>query len=433
MNGFFLFLAVVCTLLALCAFLGVLKSFRHNRLIEDTPTSKTAAVFIGQVELKGTAESEFPLSSYLTNTPSVWYDWQVEEEWRKVGKVTTKNAKGETVTEDRVTDSGWSKVAGERVAQPFYLKDDSGVIRIIPDKAAIEPKTTFSKTCSASDRIYYGLGPRDSVPHSTGTRRFTETIIPLHHEIFVAGRSRVRDDVTAAEIAYDKLSPLFLISVLSEEEILSQRKAAYVGSAFFFLLFAGLAGGLFLGGKTEGLYTVCGAIGVLVLNWVWQVHRHTVELRNRALQARSNVDVELKRRHDLIGRLVEVVKEYRAYEEELLKEVTDLRAQMEVASLDDAAKRSGTIAPAGKIAAAVVEKFPDLKSNDLFLNLQKNLVETEERIALAKAYYNDTVQYVNTRRETIPDGPIARLSGLKEMDYFETEQFERAAVEVHLQ
>jgi uncharacterized tellurite resistance protein B-like protein len=152
------------------------------------------------------------------------------------------------------------------------------------------------------------------------------------------------------------------------------------------------------------------------------VYNELVNLRERVRQARSLVDVELKRRRDLIPRLVEVVKGLRDHEARVQEQVARLRAQ--------AAREAGSVEGCTASVRAIAEAYPELKSNEAFLSLQNELTRTEQRIALARAYLNDIVTHYNNRLEVVPDNFVARLLGLKREPLFEAQGFERAVVQV---
>jgi hypothetical protein len=141
------------------------------------------------------------------------------------------------------------------------------------------------------------------------------------------------------------------------------------------------------------------------------------------------VEVQLKRRHDLIPNLVETVKGLRDYERNLQSELAELRSQME-------ATPPGVEGPdhraCGTVLLAIRERYPELKADDSFLNLQKNLSDTEQRIALARGYFNEIATFYNTRLEVVPDRFVAALVGLKPQVLMAANDFERAPVEVSL-
>ena len=147
-------------LLAFLLFFFCLLAGRRQRLVSDLPTSKTTGVFIGLVELKGTAEAEEPLVSFLAETGCVSYHWQVDEHWLRTVMETYRDSEGDA---DAHPDRNRldHRRTGRRT-NPFYLQDDCGMIRIQPDKAKVESRTVFDHTCGPGDDLYYGKGPSRS-------------------------------------------------------------------------------------------------------------------------------------------------------------------------------------------------------------------------------------------------------------------------------
>jgi hypothetical protein len=410
-----------------CLF-GAFTVLRRRRLIADLPTSKTQGVFIGQAELKGTAESETPLTSFMGGERCVLYQWQVEEHWSRTVHETYRDAQGHTQTRMRV-ESGWTQVAAGKELPPFYLKDDTGVIRILPEGANIHGRTTFDKTVGRGDELYYGKGPERSVPNSNHRRRFKETAIPLHATLYITGQARERQDVVAAEIAADKKCPLFIISMRSEKQI----SGSYMAWFWFWLV---LGAALALGGvglqAAFGLplawqsFAVMGGIYLAVfgLGWVWTAYNRLITLGNRVRQGWSQIDVQLKRRHDLIPNLVQAVEGYAHHEADVQALLAGLRQQFSASGVDSQALAARLI--------AVRENYPELKASASFLKLQQELSATEQRIALARGYYNEITTFYNTRLEIYPDRLVGMLAGLKPRPLFLAADFERAPVEVHL-
>jgi hypothetical protein len=195
---------------------GSISALKRQWLLEDLPTSKTVGVFIGLVELKGTAESESPLVGYFSEKHCVWYSWQVQEHWRRTETKTYTDEGGRIKTRTQ-TKSGWTVISSGEESQLFYLKDDLGVVRINPYKAEIHSQNVFNKTCSKSSPLYYKKAPQQAIANSTGKRLFTEQAILLHQPIYVVGQSRERDDCVAVEVAYDSSSPIFMISTSTEK------------------------------------------------------------------------------------------------------------------------------------------------------------------------------------------------------------------------
>ena len=142
MRDFAPFLPLVGALLALVGLICAFRSGRRRCLIDNLPTSKTSGVFIGFVELKGTAEVAEPLTSYLAEQRCVHYSWTIEEHWSRTVTETYTDSNGKTQTRTR-HESGWTTVGSGGKTIPFYLQDDCGVILVRPSRAKIEPATLF--------------------------------------------------------------------------------------------------------------------------------------------------------------------------------------------------------------------------------------------------------------------------------------------------
>jgi len=419
---------------AIGCLIGAFRALRRKRLIDDVPTSKTQGVFIGLAELKGTAESEMPLTSYLAGTRCVQYAWQIDEHWSRTVHETYTDAQGHTQTRTR-TESGWTKVAGDSQSIPFYLKDDTGVIRVVPEGATIHSITVFNETCSPNSDLYYGKGLAEAVPNSTHRRRFHETALPLHATLYVMGQARERKDVVAAEIANYKDAPMFVISTRTEKQ-LSTSHARW----FWIWLILGIA--LAMGGTVgwsmlvkasiawQPLITAGGGFAfALLLGWVWAVYNSLINLHHMVEQGWSQVDVQLKRRYDLIPNLLETVRGYRAYESEIQKLLAEMRTQTEATPPGVAGPDFKGIVP---MLNVIVERYPELKANGSFLRLQQALVDTEQRIALARDYFNNIATFYNTRLGIIPDRFVAAMAGLRPQTLMTAADFERAPVRVQL-
>ncbi|MBT3363474.1 MAG: LemA domain-containing protein [Chloroflexi bacterium] len=426
---------IIGSVVALVCLVAGFWVMRRKRLIDDLPTSKTQGVFIGLVELKGTAECEKPLSSYLAGEHCVQYAWHVEEHWSRVVHETYTDSKGNTRTRTR-RESGWKRVAGDEVATPFYLKDDTGVIHVVPDGANIHNTKTFDQTCTPGDGLYYRKGPAYAVANSSHRRRFREDAIPLHASLYIMGQARERQDVVAAEITRDKNAPMFLISMRSEKQL----STYYARWCWFWMilgLVAAVAGAVVWGMlqpvsgvRWQPIVSMTGGFAlVLALGWVWTVYNSLVDLNNRLQQGWSQVDVQLKRRYDLIPNLVNAVQGYRDHESQTLQLVTELRSQQEATRPGDVGPDFRGVAP---VLQATIERYPELKANESFLKLQSSLIDTEQRIALARDYYNNIAMFHNTRLEIIPDRFVASLARLRQHALIGAADFERAPVEVKL-
>ena len=178
----------------------------------------------------------------------------------------------------------------------------------------------------------------------------------------------------------------------------------------------------------EFLFVILGAI-VLIVLWVIGVFNGLIKLKNRTDEAWSDIDVQLKRRYDLIPNLIETVKGYAAHEKTAFESVTNARAKaisaqgaVEKAKAEDAL--SGTL----KSLFAVAEAYPDLKANTNFLQLQTELADTENKIQAARRFYNGNVRDLNIKIETFPSRIIAGMLGFKKREFFEVENEAEKAV-----
>ena len=164
------------------------------------------------------------------------------------------------------------------------------------------------------------------------------------------------------------------------------------------------------------LLMVCAA----VLAWAVIAYNLLVRDRNRVAQGWSDVDVQLKRRHDLIPRLVEVVKGYAGYERALLSSLTELRTRGAAEMHPGARGEVETSVGSGvQRLVALVEAYPDLKASTNFLDLQNDLADTENQIQFARRYYNGAVNLYNTRLQRFPDLLVAKAFGFREAELFE--------------
>ncbi|MBI4169850.1 MAG: LemA family protein [Acidobacteria bacterium] len=158
-----------------------------------------------------------------------------------------------------------------------------------------------------------------------------------------------------------------------------------------------------------------------------------VTLRNQVRNAWQQIGVQLKRRHDLIPNLVEVVKDYMGYEQETLEKVIRARNQALTATgVQGTAAAEGALTGALRSLFAVVEAYPQLKANENVARLQEELTSTENRIAFARQFYNDLVMRFNTRIQVVPTNVVASLFGIKEEAYFEIPVAEQEPVKVDL-
>src|SRR5437899_5648276 len=168
-----------------------------------------------------------------------------------------------------------------------------------------------------------------------------------------------------------------------------------------------------------------------LLGWIAGMYNSLVRLRNQLENAWAQIDVQLKRRCDLIPNLVETVKGYAKHESGTLEKVIQARNMALAAkTVGERAEAENVLSGTLKSLFAVAEAYPELKANQNFLRLQEELTSTEGRIAYARQFYNDEVLKLNTRIQTFPTNVLANTFGFTEREYFEADDTSRGPVSV---
>jgi len=179
-----------------------------------------------------------------------------------------------------------------------------------------------------------------------------------------------------------------------------------------------------------GMWIVLGVIVLLVLFFI-AVYNRLVVLRNRIENAWSQIDVQLRRRYDLIPNLVETVKGYAGHERAVFERVTEARAKAIAAGgVAQQAQAENMLTQALRSLFAVAEAYPQLRASENFQRLQADLSDTENKIMFARQFYNDTVLQYDNMRESFPTNFIARMAGFGAKEYFEAEAASREPVKV---
>jgi len=175
-----------------------------------------------------------------------------------------------------------------------------------------------------------------------------------------------------------------------------------------------------------------GAIVVLFLGWLWMAYNGLIRLKNQTDEAWSDIDVQLKRRYDLIPNLVETVKGYATHEREAFENVTKARSNAMGASTPEAkGQAENMLTGALKSVFALAEAYPDLKANQNFAKLQDELSDTENKIQASRRFYNGNVRDFNIRVESFPTNAFAKQLGFSKREFFEVEnETEKAPVKV---
>ncbi|MFA6171302.1 MAG: LemA family protein [Patescibacteria group bacterium] len=177
-------------------------------------------------------------------------------------------------------------------------------------------------------------------------------------------------------------------------------------------------------------YIVLGVIAVIIIALI-ALYNGLIRLKLRVDEAWSDIDVQLKRRHDLIPNLVETVKGYAKHERETLDNVIKARnSAMSAGSAEEKAKAENALSQTLKSIFALAEAYPDLKANQNFLELQRELTDTEDKIMAARRFYNGNVRDFNTKLQVFPTNMIGNMLGFKPREFFAANEEEKAEVKV---
>ncbi|WEV75125.1 LemA family protein [Bifidobacterium sp. ESL0800] len=189
---------------------------------------------------------------------------------------------------------------------------------------------------------------------------------------------------------------------------------------------------------SAGIIVLLVVLAIVIILLVWGIvsYNHLVALRNRVQNGFSQIDVQLKRRTDLVPNLVETVKGYATHESQVFQKVTEARAEAvkaassSSATTADRAQAESALSNALMALQATAEAYPDLKANQNFLQLQDQLSDLEQKIAYARQFYNDVVQKLNTAVQTFPSNVIAGMFHFSQAQYFQVAESDKAVPQV---
>ena len=165
------------------------------------------------------------------------------------------------------------------------------------------------------------------------------------------------------------------------------------------------------------------AVIIFVVLWAIFTYNRLITLRNRTKEAWSDIDVQLKRRYDLIPNLVETVRGYATHERELFEKVTEARAKaMGASTMKEHSEAENMLSSTLKTLFAVAENYPQLRASENFLELQREVRDTEDKVQAARRFYNGQVRDLNTKIEVFPANFVANIFRFEKMDFFEIEE-----------
>lgn len=409
----------------------------RKRLIQDLPTSSTRSVALGLNELAGRVECEDSVPSPQAAVECVWW----------------KN--------EFFVDNGdnWKKT-GEQVGGPvgFHLVDDEGSIEVRPRRAEVHGRETHDgppvpALLPVADANATLVSRHLAAQATRGKkRRVVEQVIPVGAEVYVLGTAQLPHESLQPLIGPDRDgSHRFMVRVGTEDDALHAERVG-VGLGFLTAVIGGvgaavawhdgqaLAAGTITWSEVSPWGPAAGVVAVLMvmaaLSTVF-VYNGLVLLRERVQRAWSLIDIELRRRHDLIPSLAKVVQAHAAHESEVQRAVAELRSTLASdlpAEPTDEAVVSAERQIRAETAAlyrllALVEAYPTLTADESFAALRVALIDTEDRIAAARGFYNASVQALHDRARAVPGNLVAALFDL-DLDAEFTDVAEPAAPRV---
>lgn len=417
-------------------------TLKRKRLIENLPTAKIAGLVYGLTELKGRARKYMvTLRSPIAKKECFYYTYSVREEQKKTR--TVRDSKGNTRTE---TYYEWVTLESGAEATQFYLEDETGRAIIDPSNADRLDSNEIYREILTSGPLYEWSYSRH--PGQGRKREFVEKAIVEGDKLYIMGTAEQGDGGAWVIRRTDRDKEL-TISVKSEEQL--KKGYAWTSIGIWILMMAGLFFGfLALFNRAfapEGidwsgdvhprdafalrypfsivLAAIC-ALAYYTLTATIMMFNDLVFVKQRLRQAMSNVSVELKKRFDLIPNLVECCKAYVSHEKSVLEDIAALRYSFENPNAKDAGRILDEQTVKINKLLMIMEKYPDLKANNVLQNLMKTLADVENRIAHLRTYYNEHVKVYNNRRMQIPEVVIARfLLRLPEQEYIQAAEFEK--------
>jgi hypothetical protein len=398
---------------------------RRRRLYADLPTSPAAAVFAGRNEVKGRAWAEAALRSHRAGAPAVWWDYCLEEEREHTRTVTSTDSNGRTQTRTERYRQ-WHQIDHRSEALPtFEVVDETGSVPVRLERAKVVPRQIHHDVFRRDDGGGFLAKMFDN---RTGRYRETEQAVVVGDDLFVCGDAEL-DDATCVPVLAGKV----LVSTRSEE---SHQSWLTAGVAVLVLLAvaASVAGSALLLDPQEPTRPTAWlpglALGVVVVVLAWAV---TLYNRLRLVaegvdRAWSLIDVQLQRRHDLVPALARVVAAHAAHERGRLEGLATGRwaageATESTELTGEAAEQTADL----RQILAVAERYPELSADASFQRLQRELADSETRIAASRTFYNDSITLLRDRAHSFPGVLVARRLSLTHRDLISAEGFERTA------
>lgn len=398
---------------------------RRRRKYADRAVTPAAALFAGLNLVRGRGWSEQPLAAHRTGIPSLWWEYVVEEERRQTR--TVSDGKGGTRVE---TTTNWHTIETRRDLVPqIEVVDDTGSALVRLEGASVVPEQVHSQIFTRNDMTSFLGRLLRSGNGATGRYRETERVLRYGADLFVVGE---------CELDESRLVPVVAKKVMvSTRTVESHVRWLTVGVVSLLLatmvaLTLGIASLIQPGdlGNPAGLAPgVAASLVLLAVAWGIVTYNRLKMVAESADRAWSLVDVQLRRRHDLIPALQQCVAAHAAHEQSTQVSLAQARAAVgaagpsdEATALSDEAELQTQVL---RQLVALAEAYPQLTADASFARLQRELADTEDRIAASRSFYNDSLTILKNRCAKFPDLLIANRIRLDHRELIEARGFER--------
>jgi LemA protein len=396
---------------------------RRRRSYTDVPTTPAAAVFAGRNEVVGRAWAARPLLGHRSRAPVVWWRYRLEEERTHTRTVTSTDSNGNSHTRTETYEQ-WHEVEDLWDSLPtFEVVDSTGAVPVQLEHAKIDGRELLDRVFEASDDDQGWLARL--VDSRTGRYRETEEAVAVGDVLFVVGDA-VLDEVAATPV----LTGDVLVSTRSEAARTSGLGAGAVALAVLGLGAVGVGVALVAArGPTPGPRSI--ALGVagpllgLVVAWAVVTYNRLRLLGQSIDRAWSLIGVQLQRRHDLVPALATTVAAHAAHERKVLEALAHRPMVRDARDAAGVSREAVAQTSALREVLAVAESRPELTADESFLRLQRELADTETRIAGSRTFYNDALTLLRDRSQAVPAVLVARLLHLHPRQPIPAEGFER--------
>ncbi len=423
-------MAIVVGAIGVFAALGAWLLDRRRRVYVDQPTTPAAAVFAGHNQVVGRASAAEPLISHRTQTASVVWEYWQEEERTHTRTVTETDSNGRSSTRTETYEE-WHEIERYGAKLPWVdVVDESGTVGVAVEGAKLVVRGFYRETFKRDDDrgFFAKLGD-----NRTGRYRETEEGIAIGDELFVAATAML-DPATSIPYLADGDDGPFLMSTKPES---SHTGNLGFGVGLLLLVFAAAMVGANLLAFTDRDQVAAwlpgvlvAVVGLLVALWI-VTHNRLRVVGQAARRAWSLIDVQLERRAALIPSLASVIGAHVEHERAVLEAVTAERASLPKASeVADASATATTQTATLRKILATIEATPALQTSEPFRQVQADLADTENRIAGARTFYNDSVVLMRDRSQSFPGLLVARFSPLPARELFLPEGFERTVPQI---